>query len=167
MNQLANDVAVDSKPLIKNRNFILLMSGQLVSTFGSSLSQIVIPLLILTIYKSPGLAGILGGIETLPYLAFSLIAGVVTDRWNKKIVMMVSEIIRAFNISTIPIALIFGELSLFQLVVNALIEGTCFVFFQMSETAVSVTIVGDRQITNSATFNEVIASFSPLVGPAL
>jgi len=166
-NQTANNSLVDFEPLIKNRNFIILMSGQFVSTFGSSLSQIIIPLLILTIYKSPGLAGIVGGIETLPYLAFSLLAGVITDRWNQKRVMIVSEIIRAFNIATIPISLIFGSLSLTQLVVNALVEGTCFVFFQMAESSVSVTIVGNRQITHSATVNEVIASFSPLVGPAL
>jgi len=69
--------------LWRNRDYMLLWSGQLVSTLGSSASGIVFPLLILAITSSPAAAGIAGALSMLPYLFFSLPAGALIDRWDR------------------------------------------------------------------------------------
>jgi hypothetical protein len=52
--------APDPRPLWRNRDYVLLWSGQVVSTLGSSVSGIAVPLLILALTQSPEAAGIAG-----------------------------------------------------------------------------------------------------------
>src|ERR671936_321576 len=78
-----------SHPLWRNRDYMLLWSGQLVSTVGTGVSQLAFPLLMLAITRSPAQAGLLGAVEALPYVIFSLPAGALVDRWNRKRVMLI------------------------------------------------------------------------------
>lgn len=66
--------------LWRNRDYMLLWSGQVVSSLGSTVSAIVMPLFILVLTGSPWLAGIAGALNTLPYLVFSLPVGALIDR---------------------------------------------------------------------------------------
>jgi MFS family permease len=86
---------------------MLLWSGQVVSTLGSSAAAIIYPLLILAITDSPGAAGLASALRALPYLLFSLPVGALIDRWDRKRVMIVSDVLRAAVVLTIPLALWF------------------------------------------------------------
>jgi MFS family permease len=130
------------RPLIFNRDYMLLWTGQVVSAVGSSMSGIVFTLLILAITTTPtdplgneALAGFAAALFSLPYLLFSLPVGALIDRWNRKRVMIISDGLRALNIATIPIAIFGGWITPWQLMVNAFIEGTFFVFFNLAEVA--------------------------------
>src|SRR5258708_12878612 len=68
---------VRSQPLWRNRDFTILWSGQVVSTLGSSISQIALPLLVLALTHSPAQAGLLGALQFGPSLLLSLPPGVL------------------------------------------------------------------------------------------
>src|SRR6476646_11840674 len=68
-------------PLRRNRDFILLWSGQVVSTLGSEVSGLAFPRLVLSLTGSPAQAGIVGFARGLPYLLVYLPAGALVDRW--------------------------------------------------------------------------------------
>src|SRR5438876_1499439 len=69
--------------LWRNRDYMLLWSGQVVSALGTNMSGIVFPLLILALTSNnTTLAGIAGALGSLPYLLFSLPVGALIDRWN-------------------------------------------------------------------------------------
>ena len=55
-----------------NRDYMLLWSGQVISSTGTQVSTLAFPLLILAITRSPVLAGFAGALRALPYLLFSL-----------------------------------------------------------------------------------------------
>src|SRR5438067_2202096 len=78
-------------PLWRNRDYMLLWSGQTISSLGSGVSGIVFPLLILAITHSAAAAGIAGALNTLPYVLFSLPAGALVDRWDRKRVMIICD----------------------------------------------------------------------------
>ena len=80
--------AVIASPLWKNRDYMLLWGGQVISTLGSTALSVVYPLLILAITDSAAAAGIASGLRSLPYLIFSLPVGALIDRWNRKRVMI-------------------------------------------------------------------------------
>src|SRR5262249_55681404 len=103
--------------LWRNKNYMLLWSGQVVSTIGSSGSQIIYPLLILALTDSPAAAGIAASARALPYLLFSLPVGALVDRWDRKRVMIWSDIGRAVAVASIPLAMAFDALSLPQIYV--------------------------------------------------
>ena len=71
-------------PLWRNRDYMLLWSGQIVSIVGTQVSQIAFPLLVLALTQSPAQAGFVAAARSLPYLLFTLLAGALVDRWNRK-----------------------------------------------------------------------------------
>ena len=75
-------------PLWKNRDYMLLWGGQVVSTLGSSATAIVYPLLILSLTDSPAAAGFAAALRAAPYLIFSLPVGALIDRWERKRTMI-------------------------------------------------------------------------------
>src|SRR5450432_2859065 len=101
-------------PLWRNRNFLLLISGQGVSAIGTQVSQFAFPLLILALTHSPAQTGLITALRGLPYALFSLPAGALVDRWNRKHVMLLCDAGRAIALASIPIAFAFGVINMVQ-----------------------------------------------------
>ena len=68
---------------------------------------------------------------------------------------------------SIPLALLFGQLTFLQLALVSLIEGTLFVFYSLAETAAIPHVVRKEQLSDAMSQNEVTYSLSTVVGPAL
>src|SRR5688500_15012043 len=132
--------------LWRNRDYMLLWSGQLVSTLGSTATGIVLPLLILALTGSPAAAGIAGALYMLPYPLFGLLAGALVDRWDRKRVMMWCDAGRALLFASIPLAMAFNVLTIWQLYINAFLEGMFFVFFNVAEVAALPKVVPKAQL---------------------
>ena len=155
-------------PLWRNRDYMLLWTGQVVSVLGGGISGIAFALLVLAItngdYAAAGFAGALGG---LPYLIFSLPIGALIDRWNRKKVMILCDTGRALSAISIPVALYFNVLTVWQLFANAFIEGTLFVFFNIAEAASLSRVVIKEQLPQATAQNEAGFIATGLVGPPL
>jgi MFS family permease len=153
--------------LWRNRDYMLLWSGQVVATLGSTMSMVVFPLLILYLTDSPAAAGIAGALFTIPYVVFSLPAGALVDRWNRKRVMIVADAVRAAAFASIPVAMFFDSLNLWHLYLVAIIEGTFFVFFNIAEVAALPRVVPKEQLPDATAQNMATFSIAGLIGPAL
>ncbi len=156
-----------SPPLRRNVDYTLLWSGQVVSTFGSTSTSVVYPLLVLAMTGSPAAAGTILALRALPYLIFSLPAGALIDRWNRKRVMILCDLGRALVIATIPLALWFDALTIWQLCVVALIEGSLFVFFNIAEVAALPRLVPVEQLPQATAQNEASFSVASIVAPSI
>jgi MFS family permease len=157
----------DRLALLHNRDYMLLWGGQTISTLGSAASTIVFPLLILDMTGSPAAAGLEGALAYLPYLLFSLPVGALIDRWNRKRVMMLSDLGRALALLSVPVAMMFGVLTVWQLYVNAFIEGTLFVFYNTAETAALPRVVPKTQLPAANSQSMTADTLSFMIGPAL
>jgi MFS family permease len=154
-------------PLWRNRDFLLLISGQGISSTGSQLSLVAFPLLMLALTHSPEQAGFMSAVRGLPFWLLSLPAGALVDRWNRKLTMIICDTGRALALGSIPLAFALGSLTFLQLYIVSLIEGTLFVFFYLAETASIPHVVAKEQITTATGQNEVLNSLANLFGPAL
>ena len=155
------------RPLWFNRDYMLLWSGQTVSSTGTQVTQLALPLLILAITHSPAQAGFAGALRALPYLLFSLPAGALIDRWDRKRTMILCDIGRALSLASIPIALAFGLLTVVQLYIVSAIEGTLYVFFNIAEVACLPRVVPKEQLPAATAQNEATSGVTILVGPSL
>ena len=155
------------RSLWRNRDYLLLVVGQVISTLGSQFSLIGFPLLALFITNSPAQAGLIGSVRLLPYFLLSLPAGALSDRWNRKRVMRICDAGRALSLASIPIAFALGHLGLVQLYLVSLTEGTLFVFFDLAEVASMPQVVGKEQIVSATSQNEVGRNVAFMLGPAL
>ncbi|HET8841436.1 MAG TPA: MFS transporter [Ktedonobacteraceae bacterium] len=153
--------------LWRNRDYLLLWNGQLLSSIGSQISQIAFPLLVLAITFSPAQAGIVGALRGLPFALLCLPAGALVDRWDRKKVMLICDTGRAIAMGSIPIAIWFERLSFLQLCLVALVEGTLMTFFSIAELTCLPHIVSKEQLPAATAQNQAIDSASWTVGPFL
>ena len=154
-------------PLWRNPNFLLLLGGQGVSSVGTAISQLAFPLLVLALTHSPVQAGLMGASRGLPYALFCLPAGVFIDRWDRKRTMILCDMGRAIALGSIPLALALGHLTIVQLYIVSLIEGTLYVFFNIAEWSALSHVVPKEQLTAAAGLDQVVFSTASLIGPSL
>ena len=155
------------KTLWKNRDYMLLWSGQVVSSIGAQVTQLAFPLLILSLTGSPAQAGFAGALRALPYLLFSLPAGALIDRWDRKRVMIFCDIGRALSMASIPVAFALHQLTVLQLFIVSAIEGTLFVFFNIAEAACLPRVVPKEQLPAATAQNMATDGINTLIGPPL
>ena len=151
---------VQSRPrsLWRNRDFVLLWSGQLISTAGTQVTSLALPLLILAITHSPVQAGIVAACSSLPRFLLALPAGALVDRWDRKRVMIVCDSVQVLAL---------GRLSMIQLYLVALSQGVCFVFFWLARLAALPRVVPREQLPAAVAQNEVAESTVTLLSPPL
>lgn len=153
--------------LWRNRDFMLLWSGQLLSNVGGEISLLAFPLLVLGMTHSATQAGLVGALRSLPFALLCLPAGAFIDRWDRKRVMLICDTGRALALGSIPIALWLGHLSLLQLCLVALIEGTLMTFFSVAEIACLPHVVPKAQIPAASAQYQAINSTAWTLGPFL
>src|SRR5260221_1716096 len=153
--------------LWRNRDYLLLWSGQTVSSVGTGVSRLAFPLLVLDLTRSAAQAGVVGALEALPYIFLSLPAGALIDRWDRKRVMVLCDIGRALAMGSVPLALRLGRLSFIQLCLVALVEGTLFVFFNLAEVACLPRVVTTAQLPSATAQNQATEGVTQLISPQL
>jgi MFS family permease len=93
--------------LHRNRDFVLFQSGQLLSSLGGSLTAVAYPLLVLELTHSPAKAGLVSFARFLAAPLIGLFAGVAADRWNRKLMMIGADAVRAVAIGTLAAVVAF------------------------------------------------------------
>jgi MFS family permease len=161
------DAAPKPPPLWRNRDFILLWTGQAVSTIGTRVSGLAFPLLVLAETHSPAKAGIVGFAQTLPFMLFYLLAGALVDRWDRKRVMIIADGVRAVALGSIAFALAADALTLAQIIAVGFVEGTGFVFYSVSERAALPQVVAKEQISAAVAQNQARDQGADLLGQPL
>ncbi len=154
-------------PLRRNRDFVLLESGRLLSSTGSQLTAIAYPLLVLALTHSPAKAGVVSFAGLVPYALFALPAGIVADRWNRKRLMIVADGVRAAAIAGLVTAVLLHRVAFWQIPIVAFVEGMGSVFFGAGAVGALRSVVPARQLPAAVGAQGARASIVLLVGPAL
>jgi MFS family permease len=133
-------------PLWRNREFVLLQTGQLLSSAGSASSGIAYPLLVLALTGSPAKAGVVSFARLLPHVLFGLPAGVAADRWNRRQLMIAADAVRLVALGALAAALLAGSEAFWPIVVAAFVEGTGFAFFGAAQAGAVRAVVPRPQL---------------------
>jgi MFS family permease len=135
--------------LALNSSFSALWAGQLISVFGDRLHQVA---LVSVVYLATGsglAAGLVFFAATLPNLLLGPIAGTLVDRWDRKEVLIVSDILRAAVVLLIPLVAMINVLIVYPMVFAVT---TISLFFRPARVAILPRIVDERDLltANSA-----------------
>lgn len=154
-------------PLWRNRDYLLLWSGQTVSVIGTQVSQIAFPLLVLALTGSPAQAGFVAAARTVPYLLLTLPAGALVDRWNRKLTMIVCSAGSAIALASVAVAYALNALTITQIVAVSFVEGSFAVVFRLAETSALLQVVPKAQLPTAVAQRNMQYSVSYIVGPPL
>ena len=142
--------------LLRNRNFSLLWTGQLVSFFGDRLHQVALGVLVLqraTLLD----VGLVFAATAVPSVFLGPLAGALVDRWNRRTTMIACDLSRGALVLLVPLA-INVHIALVYLI--ALAVATIGLLFRPAKTAIVPLIVGEDELVaaNSASsLNETLA----------
>jgi MFS family permease len=130
-----------------NRPFRDYWTGQTISLFGDQIALLAIPLLaVLTLNANPEQMGFLAAVEMAPSLLFAFHLGAWADRRrNRRALLVTADIGRAVLLLGLPLAAVFGVLSLPLLYVVAFLTGTLGILFMVAEQTVFTSLVRPRE----------------------
>jgi len=147
--------------VFRKRNFTLLWLSQLISTSGSALTDLAAGILI---YRETGSAlavGLMLAATALPALVVGLIAGVFVDRYDRKKIMIVSCLLRAVLVASIPAAVAINiNLLYFIVFINAAIAQ----FFDPAQESVIPDVATDEELAAANSFLSISSFGSTAIG---
>lgn len=151
-----------------NPDFVKLWTGQTISNFGSGITGVALPLTaVLVLSASAAQMGILGALDGLAVVIFGLLAGVWVDRVRRRPLLIASDLGRAFLLGSIPLAALFGVLSMPQLYVVAALAGILTVFFNVADESYLPSLIPQEQLVEANSKLGMSDSLAEMSGPAL
>ncbi|MEV0151358.1 MULTISPECIES: MFS transporter [unclassified Nonomuraea] len=154
--------------LLRRRDFRLLWVGESVSSLGSSVTGVALPLVAVTVLDAPPLAvGVLAAAAWLPWLLIGLPAGVWVDRLPRRHVMLAADWASLAAFLSVPIAAALGRLTIGQLIVVALAAGTAKVFFATAYRAYLPFLVDGPDLLEANAKLQGSEQVANLAGPGL
>ena len=159
--------ALASTRLSRNRDFMLLWSGQALSSVGSAVTRVAYPLLVLALTDSAAKAGIVGFAHDLPVALLALPAGVLADHMNRKHLLVGCDAVRAIALAAIPIGLLVGHLPYGVIVAVAAVDGAGWVVSYVGERGVLPQVVAPEQLREAVARNESRVFGALMAGPPL
>ncbi len=109
----------------------------------------------------------LGVVEFLPFMLFTLPAGVWVDRLRRRPILIAGDFARAALLISIPVAYLLDVLTLGQLYVVGFLVGTCTVCFDVAYQSYLPSLVEREQIIDGNSKLEISRSAAQIGGPGL
>ncbi len=146
--------------LFRNRNFSLLWVGQLVSLLGDRIHIIALGALV----AGRGTAlevGLTFAATAVPSVILGPLAGVLVDRWDRRLTMIFCDVTRAVLVLTVPFAF---EIHIGLVYLAAFLIATVTLLFRPAKTAIVPAIVGDRDLVTANSAMSVPETAADLLG---
>lgn len=150
--------------LRRNRDFVLLQSGQLLSSFGGALTTVAYPLLVLELTHSPAKAGLVSFARYLPAPLAGLAAGIVADRFDRRRVMIAADAVRTLAVGSLAAVVAFHPV-FWPIPLLAFVEGTGESFFTACMSGALRAVVPEEQIAAAVSVQQGRLATVQLGGP--
>jgi Na+/melibiose symporter-like transporter len=153
---------------LRHRDFRLLWIGQAVSLLGDGIYLVAIAWLVYDISNEPGALALVGLAWTLPQVAGLLVGGVLSDRFERRRLLVIADLLRFAAISTIAALALAGEAELWHLVVLVVFYGLGEALFQPAFTAIVPDVVPREELLQANALRELMEPLGlRFAGPAL
>lgn len=153
---------------LRVRNYRLFASGQVVSNTGTWMQRTAQDWLVLDLSRNSGLAlGIVTGLQFLPVLLFGLYGGVLADRYDKRKLLVATQVSMGLLALLLGILDVTGTVELWHVYVLAAGLGLATAFDTPTRQAFVNEMVGERDLPNAVSLNSATFNSARVVGPAV
>jgi MFS family permease len=152
----------------RDRRFLWLWGAEGISVLGAQFTSLALPVLAVTLLgAAEWQMGVLNAASTAAFLVVGLPAGAWVDRWLKRRVMVVADLVRAVALAAVPVLWFAGALEIWHLYVVAVIIGAATVFFDVSYQSYIPILVTSGQVGQANSTLEATSQVSRVAGPGL
>ncbi len=152
---------------LKHRNFRLFWSGQCISLIGTWMQNIAQAWLVLDLTKSAFWLGVVSAVQFTPMLLFSLYAGTLIDRFQKKRVLLFTQTAMMVLAFVLAVDILLKTAALWHVLVIAALLGTVNTLDMPTRQAFMIELVGQHDLMNAIVLNSAIFNAARVIGPSV
>ena len=152
---------------LKHRNFRLFWSGQLISLIGTWMQSTGQAWLVLQLTKSAWALGVVGALQFLPVMLFSLFGGVLADRVPKRTVVLFTQSFAMLQAAVLWFLVATGTVQLWHVFVLATLLGITNSIDMPTRQAFVGEMVGRKDLPNAVALNSSVFNMARILGPGI
>lgn len=157
----------EKKIKLWNKDFFLLWQGQLVSYLGDVIYSFALSFWVLNVTGSTALMGILQAASMAPRLIIGPFAGVLVDKWDRKKIIVIADVIRGVLSTFVGIAALSGFLEVWMVFVVGVVTSVCSAFFNPAITSVKPDIVDKSKLVKANSVTSLAQAGASSLGSAV
>ncbi|MCU0473733.1 MAG: MFS transporter [Bacteroidales bacterium] len=153
---------------LKYRNYRLFFSGQSVSLIGTWMQRIALPWMVYHMTGSAFLLGVVSFAGQIPTFLLSPFAGVITDRFSRYKVLLITQIISLVQASILAILALTGVIEIWHIVFLSILLGCVNTFDVPSRHSFVIEMVEKKEdLGNAIALNSMMFNSARLIGPSI
>jgi MFS family permease len=153
---------------LRHRDFRLLWSGMCVSLLGDGIFFVALAWQVYKLSNVPSALAAVGIVMTVATIAFLLLGGVVSDRIDRRRVMLAADVVRCVAVGLIALLSALGQLRLWQIVALAGLYGAATAFFDPAFDAIVPDILPGEALAQANSLDQFVRPLAlRLAGPAI
>lgn len=154
-------------PAFKYKNYRIFFAGQSISLIGTWMQMVAQGYFVFQLTGSAYLVGLTAAVGQLPATFFSLIAGTIVDKYPKKIILQITNILSFLLSLTLGILIISGKIDIVSLTIFAFLMGLINSLSQPARIAVIPELVEKEHIKAATAMNMAMFNSARIIGPAV
>ena len=154
-------------PALHHRNFALLWSGLLISMIGSQMQQWALFWHISQLSKDPIAVSVVGGVRFAAVLCFSLIGGLVADRYNRRVILFFTQSTALLIAAILGILTLTGTIQLWHIYTLSAIQAVTMAFDLPARQSLVPNLIPRDILPNAFSLQSIAFNTGAVVGPAL
>ncbi|MSQ51781.1 MAG: MFS transporter [Betaproteobacteria bacterium] len=153
--------------ILRYREYRLLCYGQTASSMGGWMDEVTRGWLVYELTDSVMQLGLVRGIQAIPFLLLSPVAGSYVDRHSRKKILIITQSLQALIMALTALLVFSGEIRIWHVYVVAAVVAVMQVFQQPARSAMISNSVPREFLTNAIGFNSLVFNVARTLGPAL
>jgi len=151
-----------------SRNYRLYFTGQSVSLIGTWMQKTAVSWVIYSLTHSTFMLGLTLFASQFPSFLFSLIGGVISDRYNRYKVLLCTQIASMIQASILAILILMGHYAVWEILSLSVLLGIINAFDVPARQSLVYEMIEDKKdLPNALALNSSMVNLSRLIGPAI
>ncbi len=151
---------------LRNRDYALLFWGQLISATGTQMQIVAVAWQVYLLTHSAIALGIIGLLQAIPRLLFSLVGGVFADRFDRRRLLLLIEAVMTSSSVVLAVCTHFQVINLVIIYIVVLISASVSAFEFPTRQAIIPTLVPRSQLTSAVSLSSVMMQLTFVIGAA-
>ncbi len=153
---------------LHSRNYRTFFIGQSISLIGTWMQNVALSWLVYRITGSVFLLGLIGFTSQIPSFILSPFSGVLTDRYNRKNIMLLAQVLFMLQSLTMALLVLFNVVEVWHIIVLSIVFGIISAFDAPARHSLVIDLIDKPEnLGNAIALNSAIFNAGRLIGPAI
>ena len=149
------------------RDFRILWIGACTSTIGTWMQEVAQNWLVLQLTNSPFLLGLDAFLGDIPIFLFSLVGGVMADRFDRRYVLIGSQVVQMLSAATLATLIWTQHVQIWHILTLSFVVGTAQSFGGPAYSALVPSLVEKQDVPNAIALNSIQFNLARVIGPVI